>query len=1451
ITESGTPGLVVRSLGEHDVAGLSQPQPVHQLVVEGLPATFPPLLIGHLPPLLPIGGEAVAGYELREEIGAGAFGLVHRAYQPSVGREVAVKVIRPEFANDVDFIRRFEVEAQLVARLEHPHIVPLHDYWREPDGAFLVMRLLQAGSLEDRLAAGPLSMEEASAVLATIGPALAYAHRHGVAHRDLKASNVLFDADGVAYLTDFGIARPVVPGEDPVVTDVRDLRRLIDGALGREAGLGNGHGDVASLLATWEQIAHGDVGAEDLRFTPLRNPYKGLRAFGESDAADFYGREAAVTQLVEALAARRLVAAVGPSGVGKSSVVRAGLLPALRAGAIAGSDGWLIVDMLPGGYPLEELASALLRVAADRSSDLEGDLRRDERGLVRAAKRHLPEGAPLLLVVDQFEELFTLTASDEERTAFLDLLRCAATDERSDIRVVVTIRADHFDRPLRFSGFGDLLRQSTVPIAAPTEDELRAMVQRPAEGVGVQVVSGLVDRIVADVKDQPGALPLLEFTLTEMFDWRRSDRLTVENYQASHGVLGALGRRSEEIFGALSAADQAAARQVFVRLANVAESGRVTRRRLRRSALERLDLGAGNVGAVLAAFGEHRLLTFDRDPTTRGPTVEVAHEAILQEWPRLAGWIEELREDLLLHGRLAAAVADWEAAGLSEAFLLTGGRLSQHEAWAGDTELSLTETERDFLMQSRRADHEQRSRRRRLRRSILAGFGVAAVVASILAVFAFAQRAESGRRELLAQALALTQSARTQIGSDPERAALMAIEALEIYRDAGSDGREAVDVLRAALMVHRIVARYEGSTGSLSDRSSVAVDPTGTLFVGDEQLDGGVAVRRIDNGKVVRTLVPDQPMDQASGSAFSPDTSEVAVGFEAPDDSGGILVFDLETGAGRELVTLDAPPFDLAWGGEYLAAMRFLPGGEGERERWVFEVWDGSGITRWVEESTDGMTFAMDAATDLVALGLDDGIIEVRSLQSGDITYTHESPFPPFSMSLSPSGDRIAIVNSTESAVAVIDAASGTEEFRASTDRPFDVTWSDDGTQLVVVGNSAVPEVFDVATRRSRLLLRGQQGLISTVASIPGTDRVLTGADSNGDMVLWDIGPGAAASLRALSPGTGEIRNASYVASGSEVVLFAARNEVGPAFIYGPEGNLIDQIPGVIDRDSGPSLVVGMSRYLTWVDEDGISRVVDLQSQEIVHSADLGWQVADVTADLSAILLVDSDTADGWEASRIVDRANRILGVYPTLETCRGVLSVDAALVGLWACSRSEWTFFDVSTREELTQMLYVGSGTRFMPDGHSILTVDATGLLRLSDLDALRAGASYEEAELWAVDAHDGFVTSLTINGDGSLAASAARGDGVVRVWDVANRRTDPIAEIPNPLVTGSPRAVIHPTLRHLLIVTDDAVVHELTFDTDELLEIARQRLMRSLTELECERYLRRDDCSEFAEAS
>ena len=359
----------------------------------------------------------------------------------------------------------------------------------------------------------------------------------------------------------------------------------------------------------------------------------------------------------------------------------------------------------------------MLRIAINPPETLLGQMQEGDRGLLRAVRRVLPDDGltELVLIIDQFEELFTLVTDEAVREQFLNSLVTAVLDDRSPLRVIVTLRADFYDRPLQYVDFGDLLRQRTVSVLPLTPDELEQAIVQPAAQVGVRLEAGLAAAIIRDVGDQPGTLPLLQYALTELFEQRQGNMMTRAAYDTMGGVTGALARRADEIYAGLSADGQAATRQLFLRLITLGEGVEDTRRRVRLSELEALSPQSSLLTPQpLDSFGRYRLLTFDRDPITREPTVEVAHEALLREWGRLRGWLGESRDDIRRQRVLADAAAQWQIAAQDASYLLRGNRLTEFVTWAETTTLALTTPEQTFLHTSL-ADRQQRQADERVR----------------------------------------------------------------------------------------------------------------------------------------------------------------------------------------------------------------------------------------------------------------------------------------------------------------------------------------------------------------------------------------------------------------------------------------------------------------------------------------------------------------------------------------------------------------------------------------------------------------------------------------------------------------------------------------------------------------------------------------------------------------
>jgi basic membrane lipoprotein Med (substrate-binding protein (PBP1-ABC) superfamily)/DNA-binding SARP family transcriptional activator len=477
---------------------------------------------------------------------------------------------------------------------------------------------------------------------------------------------------------------------------------------------------------------------------PIHNPYKGLRAFSEADADDFFGRARLIGQLAAAVDARApLVTVVGPSGSGKSSAVHAGLLPALRSSA-----GLMIASMLPGTDPYVELEAALLRSVDGSPATLLRQLTDGDTGMLRAVLRLLPDDADrLVLVIDQFEELFTLV-EDGLRAEFLAALVTAASDPRGRVQVVFTLRADFYDRPLMHPEFGQLMTGNVINVTPLAADELEVAALGPAQRMGIEFEAGLLAEVLADVAGQPNALPLFQYALTELFDRREESTLTLAAYRGIGGLQKAVATRAEETYRRLGAEQQEAALQLFLRLVTVGDHAE-TRRRVSAAELISLDIDPVAMQGAVEAFAGHRLLTLDRDPFSGAPTVEVAHEALLTEWERLRGWIVENREYLVRLAALNSAVDEWLTADRDPDFLLSGGRLDLYTDWRAQTPTRLTANERDFLDQgiaqrtaadaadaSQIAEAERLRRRARRTTFAFAGLALVVLVAAVAVVIA-------------------------------------------------------------------------------------------------------------------------------------------------------------------------------------------------------------------------------------------------------------------------------------------------------------------------------------------------------------------------------------------------------------------------------------------------------------------------------------------------------------------------------------------------------------------------------------------------------------------------------------------------------------------------------------------------------------------------------------------
>jgi WD40 repeat protein/class 3 adenylate cyclase len=1185
------------------------------------------------------------------------------------------------------------------------------------------------------------------------------------------------------------------------------------------------------------------LGPAAARLTPavpgafVPNPYKGLRPFEEADAPNFFGREELTKSLLRRLGDARFLAVVGPSGSGKSSVVRAGLIPALRRGALPGSSEWLITEMVPGLRPLDELEAALLRVAVNPPSSLIDQLERDDRGLLRAVKRVLPaDGPELLLFIDQFEEVFTLVPDEDARTHFLQSLEAAVGERQGRLRVIVTLRADFYDRPLLYRGFAELLRSRVEAVVPLAPQEFERAIAEPARRVDVRLEEGLVTQMVADVAEEPGALPLLQYSLTELFERREDHTLTVRQYREIEGVAGALGRRAEELYGELDGPGKEAARQLFLRLVALGEGAEDTRRPVARMEIASLDVNQRAMATVIDSFGASRLLSFDRDARTGAPTVEVAHEALLTAWPRLRRWIDEAREDLRTERRLALAAREWLDAERDPSFLLAGSRLEQFEGWRRSSAISVTPEEREFVEASvaerdrRQAEDEAREARerelerrsfRRLR-AIVAVLAGAALIAAALTVFAFTQRGRAEQEGRVAVARELAAAAVANLEVDAERSILLALEAVNQTRAVdGSVLPEAEEALHRAVVSSRIVFSVPGIGGWLD------WSPDGTRFVteGPEET-GKVDIRNAETGESMLSFTGhDADLNQV---AFSSDGAMLAT----TGDDGTAKVWDPESG--QELGSLEGPE------GPVLGPS-FSPDGALAAAAWLDEdtvrVWEVATGRTVHEIDAVPAPFATAFSPDgerLAIGGLDDSVAVVVDVRSGEEMLSlegHEQHLQD--VDWSPDGKWIA-TSSFDATVGIWDARTGDLRFSLFHDGPVVVSdWSPDGGRLVTGGSKAtVWEITEAGGERLfSLSAQDTSSGVQGVAFSPDGNRVLTGDGAITSAKVWDVGQTGDAEWANI-PGDPEwVTSVAFSPSGRELI---ASGENATVAEWDPQtGESIQSLPTqriVVDMDLSPDgALIATMGYPTKVSVwDRATGRKEFTFQPQGFAENLDWSP---DGGLLAIAAIDSGQAI------ILDRSGQEVAALRETSDGAGVLDVQFSPDGRLLATASTSTgrpnplaqrvkIWDWESGETLTEISVAAEGMAFDPSGESIAIAHA-GLAGIWDVDSgqkLRTFAGHEDA-LWDV----------AFSPDGSMLATAGF-DNTVRLWDV-DTGVQLLVLRGHDLVVG--RLAFSPDGSKLASGAGDGTARVWALDLDDLIRIAEGELTRGLTEEECRQYL------------
>jgi WD40 repeat protein len=1209
-----------------------------------------------------------------------------------------------------------------------------------------------------------------------------------------------------------------------------------------------------------------DVRREDAPALGLP-PFKGLLYFDEADADLFFGREALTARLIERLAAgvetgERFLAVVGASGSGKSSVVRAGLMPALRWQSP--SANWPIHVLTPTARPLQALAASLTQEveSVTAAATLADDLIRDPRSLQLFIKR---SNAPqVLLIIDQFEELFTLCRNQLERAAFVNNLLAAAFEPNGPIIVVVALRADFYAHCADFADLRRALAQQQEYIGPMTAEELRRAIEEPARRGHWEFEPGLIDLLLHDVGDEPGALPLLSHALLETWQRRRGRTLTLSGYLASGGVRGAIAETAESVFqDQLNQEQRNIARQIFLRLTELGEGTQDTRRRATLIELVPNPQLRPSVESVLKTLADARLIT-----TSEG-VAEVAHEALIREWPTLREWLADDREGLRLHRHLTEAAQEWERLGRDRDLLYRGVRLAQAREWASTHAGELNTLERTFLgtsqalaqqeeiereaqrqrqleaaqklaeSESRRAEEQSRSARQLRRRArYLAAAFIIALVMALAAVFFGAQArqttivAENERR--IATARELAAAALNNLTVDPERSILLALQAITTTRAVdGTVLPEAKEALHRSIVVSPIRMTLTGH-GTRVLSADYSPDGKQLATIGD---DGTTIVwDAATGGEAQRLPGTTKPSDFVSAQriVYSPDGRLLAA-----CDNGNVKVYDAATYKLLHMLIghdVDMTAVSFSRDGTRLASA--------DHAGTIF-IWDGVTDESRLEfvghaDAVEDLTFSPDGKWLVTAS--DDATMKLWDAATGSLL----RDFSDFTgevtrVAFSPDGTRFAFVTADGLHVwqldfKTIDGDTAIASREIFTIPEGGVVFSPDGTQLAGPSASGIGNainVWDAATGRELMTLNGHTGWVMGTAFSPDGKR-LASTSLDGTVRIWSLTPGQE-TLTVAAPGAGYGTRVAYNPTGQE---FATNGGDGTATIWSTEtgeprltlrGHTLEVLNVAFNAD-GTRLATGSldATAMVWDAATG-QKLLTLAGHEfgvrdMAFSPD-GKLIATGSFDGTARVW---DAASGLLSYTITDHDGLVLGV---------AFSPDGTRL---ATSSTDTTakIRDARTGEVLFTLTEHGGGLpdiAYSPDGTKLATGSGDGAVILWD--------AITGSLLFTLKGHNAGIQSVAFNADGTLLATGSE-DNAAKVWDVATGKE--LLTLPGS--GGGVKGVAFSPAddgAHLAVSSADGVVRVFLLQTDELLALAHSRVTRSLTTAECQKYLHVEECS------
>jgi len=1114
-------------------------------------------------------------------------------------------------------------------------------------------------------------------------------------------------------------------------------------------------------------------------------PYKGLDAFDEEDAELFFGREKLVDDLVERVKESRTVFVTGPSGSGKSSLVRAGLIPDLKKGSIKVSHDWQYLIMKPGREPIKALAVAVAGMvhSTDAQDDVIKKALTDETIFTRWCDIALQDGhnKRVVLFVDQFEEVFTQINAEEDRVAFFNLLTHAATVENGRVIILFSMRSDFVSNCAIYPKLNELLNQQFIQIGAMQPDELVSAIAQPALRVGLQIDPKLIAQIINETEGEPGSLPLMQFALKDLFDSQTTQNklvdLNLRDYLQRGGIHKALERHADQTFGGFNTAEQELARSVFTGLIEIGRGTQDTRRTANFDELIPANAKDVNIKAIVDKLADARLIITDE--VGGRDTVTISHEKLIDAWPWLKKLVNENRDVIALQNEIAVDAAEWAENHRDSSYLYSGARLVTAREKMIEQKLVLGGLAQGFIEEGMAKQEAERKGKEILRKRITIGLVSGIAIALALAAYGFVQArlATNKATEALARQLASqAQLINIDRSSNQMTGTLLAIQSMQLFPNA-----DAAHYLLNNNFSGLLISRMTHDNGV----SSIAISPDGKYVVSGSH-DGTARVWEAASGKEVARMTHD---DVVTSVAFSPDGKYIVSG------SWGNTARVWETLTGKEVARMthrgSANSVAFSPNGKYVVS-----GGWDYTAR-VWEAHTGKEVARMIHgDSVNAVVFSPDGK--YVVSGSHDGTarvwealtgVEVARMTHDDIVWT---------VAFSPDGKYVAsggcdIYNNykcDKGTAHVWETLTGKEVARMTHSGSVDsVAFSPDSKYVVSGSWDNTARIWETLTGKEVTRMT-HDDIVWTVAFSPDGKYVVSGS-IDGTARVWEALTGkevarmthdSSVDSVAFSPVgkyviSGSSDNTSRVwevATGKEVARMTHDDPVGTV-AFSPNGKYV--VSGSRDKTArvwdvaggkevarmthndpvGPLAFSPDGKYVVSGSIDGTARVWDVASGKEVARMTHDNTVTSVAFSPNGKYVIsgsDDNTVRVWEAltGKEVARMNHddaVTRVAFSPNSKYVVSGSDDKTARVW----------EALTGKEVTHMTHDDKvwTVAFSPDGKYVVSGSYEGTVRVWE-----ALTGVEVARM----THDDPVTQVAFSPDGKYVVSGSI-DGTARVWE------------------------------------------------------------------------------------